>query len=138
MNVRRITKATLIVMAFSTSIAVASDDLALDVLKKIDVSSFRSSLGPKHYPKGTALEKTEFTLFSTTPDTTGAYYTTDQAHSFKYSVSIINKNQNSIDICFGDYALMGTAKSNTPLRVEKNNHGMYEVKQELAESDHCN
>ncbi|MDX6917648.1 bacteriocin immunity protein [Pectobacterium carotovorum] len=89
---------------------------ALTVLKHLDVTTFLSSFGPKHFPKGTLLKDTGDYVFSQEKDWAEA---TDTDGSWTYSLRIISENEKEITVCFVDDALVGSYFSMNPFLIKK-------------------
>ncbi|MFC6298262.1 hypothetical protein GNF76_29180 [Pseudomonas sp. CCM 7893] len=127
-----------VISTMATCSAFAGDPLALKILKNLDITSFSNSFWLKHLPKGTRLKDTDFNNFHINPPSSaGIYYAIDKDENFEYSVWIMSKNSRGVIICFGDFALKGTAKTLTPLLVEKNKKGAYVAKKEVDMGDEC-
>ncbi|QRN33386.1 bacteriocin immunity protein [Pectobacterium brasiliense] len=89
---------------------------ALTLLKHLDVTTFRSSFGPKHFPKGTLLKDTGDYVFSQEKDRAEA---TDTDGSWTYSLRIISENEKEIIACFVDDANIGSYFSTSPFLIKK-------------------
>ena len=126
-----------ILLLGTSSLAVANEDIALTILKNIDVTSFRNSLGPKHLATGTKLSQTEFNIFTTQQDNKDTYYATDKNKNFEYSVRILTTSKNETFICFGDHALKGTGNIETALTVQINSDGAYIAKPTTRHQGDC-
>ncbi|WP_224653593.1 bacteriocin immunity protein [Pectobacterium versatile] len=103
---------------------------ALTVLKHLDVTTFRSSFGPRHFPKGTLLKDTSDYVFSQENDWAEA---TEKDGSWTYSLRIISENEKEIIACFVDDAHIGSYFSRKPFLIKKTkNTQVYSV----IEPDH--
>ncbi|GKW05052.1 bacteriocin immunity protein [Pectobacterium carotovorum] len=89
---------------------------ALTVLKHLDVTTFRSSFGPKHFPKGTLLKDTGDYVFSQENDWADA---TEKDGSWTYSLRIISENEKEVIACFVDDAHIGSYFSRKPFLIKK-------------------
>ncbi|MFJ5319631.1 bacteriocin immunity protein [Pectobacterium versatile] len=89
---------------------------ALTVLKHLDVTTFRSSFGPRHFPKGTLLKDTSDYVFSQEKDWADA---TEKDGSWTYSLRIISENEKEIIACFVDDAHIGSYFSRKPFLINK-------------------
>ncbi|GKW09576.1 MULTISPECIES: bacteriocin immunity protein [Pectobacterium] len=89
---------------------------ALTVLKHLDVTTFRSSFGPKHFPKGTLLKDTGDYVFSQENDWADA---ARKDGSWTYSLRIISENEKEIIVCFVDDAHIGSYFSRKPFLIKK-------------------
>ncbi|MFJ5472157.1 bacteriocin immunity protein [Pectobacterium carotovorum] len=89
---------------------------ALTVLKHLDVTTFRSSFGPRHFPKGTQLKDTSDYVFSQENDWAEA---TEKDGSWTYSLRIISENEKEITVCFVDDAHAGSYFSMNPFLIKK-------------------
>jgi hypothetical protein len=89
---------------------------ALTLLKHLDVTTFRSSFGPKHFPKGTLLKDTGDYEFSQEKDRADA---TEKDGSWIYSLTIISENEKEIIACFVDDAQIGSYFSTSPFLIKK-------------------
>ncbi|MCL6327690.1 bacteriocin immunity protein [Pectobacterium polaris] len=89
---------------------------ALTVLKHLDVTTFLSSFGPKHFPKGTLLKDTGDYVFSQEKDWADA---TRKDGSWTYSLRIISENEKEIIACFVDDAHIGSYFSTSPFLIKK-------------------
>ncbi|RUR90158.1 bacteriocin immunity protein [Pectobacterium polaris] len=89
---------------------------ALTVLKHLDVTTFRSSFGPRHFPKGTLLKDTSDYVFSQKEDWAEA---TETDGSWTYSLRIISENEKEIIACFVDDAQIGSYFSMNPFLIKK-------------------
>ncbi|MFC6298264.1 hypothetical protein GNF76_29190 [Pseudomonas sp. CCM 7893] len=126
-----------VISTVATCSAFADDPLALRILKNIDVTSLPGSFALKDVSKGTRLRETQFNNYTTDPDRPGVYLATDKSNSFIYSVEILTINSKGVIICFGDFAMEGTAKTLTALLVEKNKKGAFVAKKEVDMGDEC-
>ncbi|KAA3667681.1 bacteriocin immunity protein [Pectobacterium carotovorum] len=89
---------------------------ALTVLKHLDVTTFRSSFGPKHFPKGTLLKDTDDYVFSQENDWADA---ARKDGSWTYSLRIISENEKEIIACFVDDAHIGSYFATSPFLIKK-------------------
>ncbi|MEQ9919455.1 bacteriocin immunity protein [Pectobacterium brasiliense] len=89
---------------------------ALTLLKHLDVTTFRSSFGPRHFPKGTLLKDTSDYVFSQEKDWAEA---TEKDGSWTYSLRIISENEKEITVCFVDDAHVGSYFSMNPFLIKK-------------------
>ncbi|MBA5238296.1 bacteriocin immunity protein [Pectobacterium aroidearum] len=89
---------------------------ALTLLKHLDVTTFRSSFGPKHFPKGTLLKNTGDYEFS---QEKGRADATEKDGSWIYSLTIISENEKEIIACFVDDAQIGSYFSTSPFLIKK-------------------
>ncbi|WDF98037.1 bacteriocin immunity protein [Pectobacterium carotovorum subsp. carotovorum] len=89
---------------------------ALTVLKHLDVTTFRSSFGPRHFPKGTLLKDTSDYVFSQENDWAEA---TEKDGSWTYSLRIISENEKEIIACFVDDAHIGSYFATSPFLIKK-------------------
>ncbi|KGA39543.1 bacteriocin immunity protein [Pectobacterium odoriferum] len=89
---------------------------ALTVLKHLDVTTFRSSFGPRHFPKGTLLKDTSDYVFSQEKGWADA---TEKDGSWTYSLRIISENEKEIIVCFVDDAHIGSYFSRKPFLIKK-------------------
>ncbi|MEQ9971539.1 bacteriocin immunity protein [Pectobacterium carotovorum] len=89
---------------------------ALTVLKHLDVTTFRSSFGPKHFPKGTLLKDTGDYVFS---QENGWADAARKDGSWTYSLRIISENEKEIIVCFVDDAHIGSYFATSPFLIKK-------------------
>lgn len=89
---------------------------ALTVLKHLDVTTFRSSFGPRHFPKGTLLKDTDDYVFSQENDWADA---ARKDGSWTYSLRIISENEKEIIACFVDDAHIGSYFATSPFLIKK-------------------
>ncbi|MDY4372193.1 bacteriocin immunity protein [Pectobacterium carotovorum] len=89
---------------------------ALTVLKHLDVTTFRSSFGPRHFPKGTLLKDTSDYVFRQENDWAEA---TEKDGSWRYSLRIISENEKEIIACFVDDAQIGSYFATSPFLIKK-------------------
>ncbi|MEI7311551.1 bacteriocin immunity protein [Pectobacterium carotovorum] len=89
---------------------------ALTVLKHLDVTTFRSSFGPRHFPKGTLLKDTSDYVFSQENDWAEA---TEKDGSWTSSLRIISENEKEIIACFVDDAQIGSYFATSPFLIKK-------------------
>ncbi|GKX44609.1 hypothetical protein SOASR015_36430 [Pectobacterium carotovorum subsp. carotovorum] len=86
------------------------------MLKHLDVTTFRSSFGPKHFPKGTLLKDTGDYVFS---QENGWADATEKDGSWTYSLRIISENEKEVIACFVDDAHIGSYFSRKPFLIKK-------------------
>lgn len=89
---------------------------ALTLLKHLDVTTFLSSFGPKHFPKGTRLKDTGDYQFSQEKDWADA---TLKDGSWTYSLRIMSENEQAFIVCFVDDARAGSYFSIHPFLIKK-------------------
>lgn len=89
---------------------------ALMLLKHLDVGTFRSSLGPRHFPKRTLLKDTGDYVFS---QEKGWAEATEKESRWTYSLRIVSENEKEIIACFMDDAHVGSYFTTTPFLIKK-------------------
>ncbi|AIA72197.1 putative bacteriocin immunity protein [Pectobacterium atrosepticum SCRI1043] len=104
-----------VLMIPQTSFSATKTD-AVTLLKHLDVTTFRSSFGPKHFPKGTLLKDTGEYVFSQEKDWAEA---TETDGSWTYSLRIVSENEKEIIACFVDDAHVGSYFSTSPFLIKK-------------------
>lgn len=104
-----------VLMIPQTGFSATQTDV-LTVLKHLDVTTFRSSFGPRHFPKGTLLKDTSDYVFSQENDWAEA---TEKDGSWTYSLRIISENEKEIIACFVDDAHIGSYFSRKPFLIKK-------------------
>ncbi|POD99685.1 bacteriocin immunity protein [Pectobacterium odoriferum] len=104
-----------VLMIPQTSFSATKTDV-LTLLKHLDVTTFRSSFGPKHFPKGTLLKDTSDYVFSQEKGWADA---TEKDGSWTYSLRIISENEKEIIACFVDDAHIGSYFSRKPFLIKK-------------------
>ncbi|MBA0177626.1 bacteriocin immunity protein [Pectobacterium carotovorum] len=104
-----------VLMIPQTSFSATKTDV-LTLLKHLDVTTFRSSFGPKHFPKGTLLKDTGDYVFSQENDWAEA---TEKDGSWTYSLRIISENEKEIIVCFVDDAHIGSYFATSPFLIKK-------------------
>ncbi|MBO1360257.1 hypothetical protein J2D73_10710 [Acetobacter sacchari] len=90
-----------------SSVARANDNSS-DIAKlfsEIDLSSFASSLGPKHLPSGTTLKDLGWSIQDSSKQS-ATYVAADGGWS--YAIRLIQKDNNKIVVCFIDKGLKDT------------------------------
>ncbi|KAA5845330.1 pesticin immunity protein [Pseudomonas chlororaphis] len=111
--------------------------LALNILKNLEVNTFRNSLRPAHYPDGTTLGQTPYRVYEKDTKREGAYSAVDADRSWIYSVRVMERGDKAITICFVDHNLRGSYLFASPLLVETNRAGHYVVVKELPKTPAC-
>lgn len=118
--------------------AFASHDLNT-IIKKLDVTSFRNSLGPRSLPKGTTLPSVGFNKSVDYKDSNMAGLTNEE-NAWTYSIKELKKHNENVVVCFYDYASpgQGSYRSVELLTLTKTDNGLYISTNEKQATEECN
>lgn len=127
--------ALLVLCNFSS--AETKTDLSVDMLKRLEVNTFRNSFRARDYPDGTTVEQTPYNIFSTENGSPNIANATDKNETWIYSLEVIDGAGLETTVCFVDQNLHGTYFAATELLLKKNSKGNYIVVREVGASERC-
>lgn len=114
-----------------------SSDLALEILRNLEVNTFHNSFRPQHYPEGTTVSQTRHHQFEKVAGAHDEYSATDEEKTWYYSLRVMRQSAEGVQVCFFDQSLQGSYRASSALWVRKGKSGHYRVVKELPATSAC-